>query len=137
TPNGGGPNGPMSEDCLPLNVFAPKGVKAPPVMVWIHDRSHRSGAGWIYEGHNFARDGVVVETITYRQGPFGYFAPPALTKDAGAAPTGNFGLMDQIAALKWVQKNIAAFGGDPKNVTVFGESSGGMSTLAILAKPAA
>jgi len=137
TPNSGGANGPMSEDCLQLNVFAPKGAKAAPVMVWLHGGSHRTGAGWIYDGQNFARDGVVVVTINYRLGPLGYFAHPALTKDAGANPTGNFGLMDQIAALKWVQKNIAAFGGDPKNVTVFGESAGGMSTLAILATPAA
>jgi len=137
TPNGGGANGPMSEDCLQLNVFAPKGAKAAPVMVWIHGGSHRTGAGWIYDGQNFARDGVVVVTINYRLGPLGYFAHPALTRDAGATPTGNFGLMDQIAALKWVQKNIAAFGGDPRNVTVFGESAGGMSTLAILATPSA
>jgi len=137
TPNSGGANGPMSEDCLQLNVFAPKGAKRAPVMVWIHGGSHRTGAGWIYDGQNFARDGVVIVTINYRLGPLGYFAHPALTRDAGAQPTGNFGLMDQIAALKWVRKNIAAFGGDPKNVTVFGESAGGMSTLAILASPAA
>lgn len=137
TPNGGGANGPMSEDCLQLNVFAPKGAKAAPVMVWIHGGSHVTGAGWIYDGQNFARDGVVVVTINYRLGALGYFAHPALTKAAGAQPTGNFGLMDQIAALKWVHKNIAAFGGDPKNVTVFGESAGGMSTLAILAAPSA
>ena len=142
TPNGGGANGPMSEDCLQLNVFAPKAAPnrakgRAPVMVWIHGGSHRTGAGWIYDGQNFARDGVVVVTINYRLGPLGYFAHPALTKDAGAAPTGNFGLMDQIAALKWVQKNVAAFGGDPANVTVFGESAGGMSTLAILATPSA
>jgi para-nitrobenzyl esterase len=137
TPNGGGANGPMSEDCLQLNVFAPKGAKAAPVMVWIHGGSHRTGAGWIYDGQNFARDGVVVVSINYRLGPLGYFAHPALTKAAGAAPTGNFGLMDQIAALKWVQKNIAKFGGDPRNVTVFGESAGGMSTLALLATPSA
>jgi len=137
TPNGGGANGPMSEDCLQLNVFAPKAARRAPVMVWIHGGSHRTGAGWIYDGQNFARDGVLVVTINYRLGPLGYFAHPALTKDAGARPTGNFGLMDQVAALKWVQKNIGAFGGDPANVTVFGESAGGMSTLAILATPSA
>jgi para-nitrobenzyl esterase len=137
TPNGGGANGPMSEDCLQLNVFAPKAAKRAPVMVWIHGGSHRTGAGWIYDGQNFARDGVLLVTINYRLGPLGYFAHPALTKDAGAQPTGNFGLMDQVAALKWVQQNIAAFGGDPKNVTVFGESAGGMSTLALLATPSA
>jgi len=138
TPNSGGANGPTSEDCLQLNVFAPKAAKKAPVMVWIHGGSHRTGAGWVYDGQNFARDGVVVVTINYRLGPLGYFAHPALTKAAKPGePVGNYGLMDQIAALKWVQRNIAAFGGDPKNVTVFGESAGGMSTLALLATPAA
>jgi para-nitrobenzyl esterase len=142
TPNGGGANGPISEDCLQLNVFAPKdapkGAKAAaPVMVYLHGGSHRTGAGWIYDGQNFARDGVVVVTINYRLGALGYFAHPALTKAAGSEPTGNFGLMDQVAALKWVQRNIAAFGGDPKNVTVFGESAGGESVLALLATPSA
>jgi len=136
-PNGGGANGAQSEDCLQLNVFAPKAAKGAPVMVWIHGGGHRTGAGWVYDGQNFARDGVVVVTINYRLGALGYFAHPALTKDAGAEPTGDFGLMDQIAALKWVQRNIAAFGGDPKNVTVFGESAGGMSVLALLATPSA
>ena len=78
-------------------------------------------------------DGVLVVTINYRLGALGYFAHPALTKAAGADPVGNYGLMDQVAALKWVQRNTAAFGGDPRNVTVFGESAGGMSTLALLA----
>lgn len=137
-PNSGGANGPTSEDCLQLNVFAPKTAKKAPVMVWIHGGSHRTGAGWVYDGQNFARDGVVVVTINYRLGALGYFAHPALTRAAKPGePVGNYGLMDQIAALKWVQRNIAAFGGDPKNVTVFGESAGGMSTLALLATPAA
>jgi para-nitrobenzyl esterase len=137
-PNSGGANGPTSEDCLQLNVFAPKGARGAPVMVWIHGGGHRTGAGWIYGGQNFARDGVVVVTINYRLGALGYFAHPAI--DAAAKPgdpVGNYGLMDQIAALKWVRRNIAAFGGDPRNVTVFGESAGGMSTLALLATPAA
>lgn len=137
SPNSGGANGPISEDCLQLNIFAPKAAKKAPVMVWIHGGSHRTGAGWVYDGQNFARDGVVLVSINYRLGALGYFAHPALTQAAGGAPTGNFGLMDQIAALKWVQRNIAAFGGDPGNVTVFGESAGGMSTLALLATPAA
>jgi len=132
TPNEGSANGPTSEDCLQLNVFAPKGAKKAPVMVWIHGGSHKTGAGWIYDGQNFARDGVILVAINYRLGPLGYFAHPALTKAAGKEPVGNYGLMDQIAALEWVQRNIAAFGGDPKNVTVFGESAGGASTLAIL-----
>src|SRR6185437_6797506 len=138
TPNSGGANGPTSEDCLQLNVFAPKGAKGAPVMVWIHGGGHRTGAGWIYGGQNFARDGVVVVTINYRLGALGYFAHPAIDASARPGdPVGNYGLMDQIAALKWVQRNIAAFGGDPNNVTVFGESAGGMSTLALLATPAA
>jgi para-nitrobenzyl esterase len=138
TPNSGGANGPTSEDCLQLNVFAPPHAKGAPVMVWIHGGGHRTGAGWIYGGQNFARDGVVVVSINYRLGALGYFAHPALTKAAKPGePVGNYGLMDQIAALKWVRTNIAAFGGDPKNVTVFGESAGGMSTLALLATPSA
>lgn len=138
TPNRyGAANGAVSEDCLQLNVYAPKQAKGAPVMVWIHGGGHREGAGWVYDGQNFARDGVILVTINYRLGALGYFAHPALTKAAGSEPTGNFGLMDQIAALKWVQRNIAAFGGDPKNVTVFGESAGGFSTLALLATPAA
>ncbi len=134
SPNGGGANGPTSEDCLQLNVFAPTKAKGAPVMVWIHGGSHLVGAGWVYDGTNFARDGVILVSINYRLGPLGYFAHPALDK-AVNGPVGNYGLMDQIAALKWVQRNIAAFGGDPKNVTVFGESAGGMSTLALLATP--
>ncbi|MBS0361105.1 MAG: carboxylesterase family protein [Proteobacteria bacterium] len=143
TPNGGGANGPTSEDCLQLNVFAPphapKTAKGgAPVMVWIHGGAHRYGAGWIYGGENFARDGVVVVAINYRLGALGYFAHPAIDQAAKPGdPVGNYGLMDQIAALKWVQRNIAAFGGDPKNVTVFGESAGGESTLALLATPSA
>ena len=138
SPNSGGANGPVSEDCLQLNVYAPIEAKAAPVMVWIHGGSHRTGAGWVYDGTQFARDGVILVSINYRLGPLGYFAHPALT--AAAKPgeaLGNYGLMDQIAALKWVQRNIKAFGGDPKNVTVFGESAGAMSTLAILATPSA
>jgi len=138
TPNSGGANGPVSEDCLQLNVYAPPKAKGAPVMVWIHGGSNRTGAGWIYGGENFARDGVVVVTINYRLGALGYFAHPALTKAAKAnEPVGNYGQMDQIAALKWVQRNIAAFGGDPKNVTIFGESAGGMDILALLATPSA
>jgi para-nitrobenzyl esterase len=136
-PNGGGANGPVSEDCLQLNIFTPKAARGAPVMVWVHGGSHRTGAGWVYDGQNFARDGVVVVSINYRLGALGYFAHPALTRAAGGQPTGNFGLMDQVAALRWVQKNIAAFGGDPRNVTVFGESAGGMSILSLLATPSA
>jgi para-nitrobenzyl esterase len=128
----------QSEDCLSLNVWAPHGAKNAPVMVWIHGGAHRLGTGSspIYDGANFARDGVVFVTINYRLGLLGYFAHPALTKAAAPeAPLGNYGQMDQIAALKWVQRNIAAFGGDPRNVTVFGESAGGASILWLMATP--
>ncbi|MBV9541141.1 MAG: carboxylesterase/lipase family protein, partial [Alphaproteobacteria bacterium] len=131
---------PQSEDCLYLNVYAPHGAHNAPVMVWIHGGAHRFGSssGPIYDGSNFARDGVVLVSINYRLGLLGYFAHPALTKEAAAnAPLGNYGQMDQIAALQWVKRNIAAFGGDPNNVTVFGESAGGSSILYLLATPSA
>jgi para-nitrobenzyl esterase len=135
-PNLGSANGATSEDCLQLNVYAPPQARKAPVMVWLHGGAHRYGAGWIYDGANFARDGVVLVTINYRLGPLGYFAHPALTRAATPdAPLGNYGLMDQIAALEWVRRNIAAFGGDPDNVTLFGESAGAMSTLQILSIP--
>jgi para-nitrobenzyl esterase len=137
-PNLGAANGDTSEDCLQLNVFAPKGAAQAPVIVWLHGGAHVMGAGWIYNGEAFARDGVVFVAINYRLGALGYFAHPALTREAGRTePLGDYGQMDQIAALKWVKRNIAAFGGDPDNVTVAGESAGGQSTLALLATPAA
>jgi para-nitrobenzyl esterase len=130
----------QSEDCLFLNVFAPHDARNAPVMVWIHGGAHRFGAssGPIYDGSAFARDGVILVSINYRLGLLGYFAHPALTRAAAAdAPLGDYGQMDQIAALKWVQRNIGAFGGDPHNVTVFGESAGGSSILYLLATPSA
>jgi len=130
----------QSEDCLYLNVFAPHGARHAPVMVWIHGGAHRfgSGSGPLYDGSNFAKDGVILVSINYRLGLLGYFAHPALTKAAAPdAPLGNYGQMDQIAALEWVKRNIAAFGGDPGNVTVFGESAGGSSILYLLAAPSA
>jgi para-nitrobenzyl esterase len=135
-----GGNQAQSEDCLFLNVFAPHGAKHAPVMVWIHGGAHRfgSGSGPLYDGTNFAKDGVILVSINYRLGLLGYFAHPALTKAAAPdAPLGNYGQMDQIAALQWVKHNIAAFGGDPANVTVFGESAGGSSILYLLAAPSA
>ncbi len=130
----------QSEDCLSLNVWTPHGAKNAPVMVWVHGGAHRfgSGASPVYDGGKFARDGIVLVTINYRLGLLGYFAHPALTRAANAnEPLGNYGEMDQLAALKWVQRNIAAFGGDPHNVTVFGESAGGASILYLLATPSA
>jgi para-nitrobenzyl esterase len=141
SPNLGAANGPTSEDCLQLNVFAPRPEtrKGPvPVMVWIHGGGNSTGAAWVYDGQAFARDGVVLVSVNYRVGPLGFFAHPALTREAAPdAPLGAYGVMDQIAALEWVKRNIAGFGGDPGNVTVFGESAGGSNTLALLTTPRA
>lgn len=131
--------GPASEDCLTLNVWAPVGARGAPVMVWLHGGGNQQGAGSIpyYDGASFARDGVVLITINYRLGPLGFFAHPALTKASGGAPVGDYGLMDQIAALQWVRRNAASFGGDPSRVTVFGESAGGGDILMLMSTPAA
>jgi para-nitrobenzyl esterase len=140
--DGGGVGAPPSqnEDCLTLNVYAPAGAKNLPVMVWIHGGAFRLGYSGapLYDGSEFARQGVVLVTVNYRLGLLGFFAHPAVTAAAKPGePLGNYGLMDQVAALKWVQDNIAAFGGDPKNVTAFGESAGGSSMIYLLANPAA
>jgi para-nitrobenzyl esterase len=115
----------LSEDCLTLNVWAPQGAKKAPVMVWIHGGGNDSGsaADIYYDGTGFARDGVVLVSLNYRLGSFG-FEP-----HGGEA---NFGLWDQVAALGWIRDNIASFGGDPANVTLFGESAGGEDTLALM-----
>ncbi|MBB3357803.1 MULTISPECIES: carboxylesterase/lipase family protein [unclassified Novosphingobium] len=128
-----------AEDCLYLNVWKPAGAAANarlPVMVWVHGGGFVNGgtSPAVYSGAAFARDGVVLVSLNYRLGRFGFFAHPAL-KDEGLG--GNFGFLDQIAALKWVQANVAAFGGDPANVTVFGESAGGMSMHMMLQSPLA
>ncbi|MBI1196963.1 MAG: carboxylesterase family protein [Phenylobacterium sp.] len=141
TPGGGRPNlggvtGGTDEDCLQVTVFAPRRARKAPVMVWIHGGSHRTGAGWVTSGGAFARDGVILVGVNYRLGPLGTFVHPALLAEAKPGePVGNYGLMDQIAALKWVRRNIAAFGGDPDNVTLFGESAGGMSVQFLMAQP--
>ncbi len=131
----------VSEDCLTLNVWTPTKMDKPaPVMVWLHGGGHTAGSGSLafYDGSSFARDGVILVSINYRLGLMGYFAHPALTREAGkGAELGGYGTTDQIQALRWVQKNIAAFGGDPANVTVFGESAGAQSTLTLLATPSA
>ena len=132
---------PASEDCLTLNVFAPVGATTPaklPVMVWIHGGGLVNGSGTaeLYDGSALARQGVVVVTINYRLGRFGYFAHSALTAEAKGGLVANYGLMDQIAALEWVKRNVAAFGGDARNVTIFGESAGGVSVNRLMMIPA-
>jgi para-nitrobenzyl esterase len=131
--------GPTSEDCLYLNVWSPAKSSSDrlPVMVWIHGGSFVTGAGSmpVYDGQNLAKRDVVVVTINYRLGPLGFLALPALSRESTQGSSGNYGLLDQLAALQWVQRNIAAFGGDPKRVTVFGESAGAISILDLLVSP--
>lgn len=131
---GGAPE-PTSENCLTLNVWSPIGASGAPVMVWLHGGSNRMGAGSLpfYDGGAFARDGVVLVSINYRLGHLGFFAHPALTAQAPKdEPLGAYALLDQIAALEWVRDSIADFGGDPGNVTLFGESAGGLDILALM-----
>src|SRR6478672_2809038 len=129
----------VSEDCLTLNVWVPAKAKKAPVMVWIHGGGFAAGGGDEprHNGEAFAKKGVVLVTINYRLGVFGFFAHPDLTKESPSHASGNYGLLDQIAALKWVKANIAAFGGDPSNVTIFGESAGSFSVSALVATPLA
>lgn len=137
---GGGDPGAFSEDCLYLNVWTPADTSRPlPVMVWVHGGGYTIGAGGLppYDGAALARRGVILVTLNYRLGHLGFFAHPALEGEDPDGPTCNFGLLDQIAALKWVQQNIAAFGGDRDNVTLFGESAGGRSVLSLMASPLA
>ena len=134
--------GRMDEDCLYLNVWTPaKTVEDKlPVMLWIHGGGFIIGSGSLktYHGHNLAkRGGVVVVTINYRLGKFGFLAHPELTKESPNKASGNYGLMDQVSALKWVKENIRKFGGDPDCVTIFGESAGAVSVCALMASPLA
>ncbi|MCW8195291.1 carboxylesterase family protein [Proteobacteria bacterium 005FR1] len=136
---------PTSEDCLYLNVWTPanlddgKSAEKLPVMVWIHGGALTRGGGSVdvYDGSNLTRKGVVVVTINYRLGPLGYFSHPELTAESPHKASGNQGTTDQIQALKWVQENIAAFGGDPDQVTIFGESAGSWSVNHLVASPLA
>jgi para-nitrobenzyl esterase len=131
----------VSEDCLTLNIWTPakSARERLPVMVWIHGGGFQAGAGGEnrHDGQAFARKGVVLVTINYRLGIFGFFAHPALTRESGHNASGNYGMLDQVAALRWVQGNIAAFGGDPRNVTIFGESAGSFAVSALMASPLA
>jgi len=131
--------GPVSEDCLYLNVWAPAAPAGAslPVLVWIHGGAFMAGSGSvpIYEGAALARKGVVVVTVNYRLGALGFLAHPELTREAGGS--GNYGLLDQVAALRWVRDNIAAFGGDPARVTIAGQSAGAMSVVNLMESPLA
>lgn len=126
-----------SEDCLYLNIWAPKNAAKAPVVVWIYGGGFNIGSASManYSGEPLARDGVVRVNLAYRVGALGFLAHPDLTAEAGAS--GNYGLMDQIAALQWVRRNIARFGGDPANVTIVGQSAGAMSVSLLQASPLA
>jgi para-nitrobenzyl esterase len=130
---------PHSEDCLQLNIWTPKWPQASPVpvMVWVHGGGNTAGSGMeaLFNGEVLARHGVVVVNVNYRLGIFGFFAHPGLTKESPHHAAGNYGLADQIMALHWVKDNIAKFGGNPANVTIFGESAGASDVNALIASP--
>jgi para-nitrobenzyl esterase len=131
----------VSEDCLYLNIWTPakSGQEHLPVIVWIYGGGYINGSASmpLYWGDRLAHKGVIVVTIAYRLGPLGFLAYPELTRESPHHSSGNYGLMDQIAALEWIQRNIAAFGGDPKNVTIAGQSSGAISVSILMASPQA
>jgi para-nitrobenzyl esterase len=129
----------MDEDCLYLNVWKPARAGNAPVMVWIHGGALNTGnpASAIYNAERLAARGVVVVSVNYRLGILGFLAHPQLSAESPQHVSGNYGLLDQIAALHWVKDNITAFGGDPANVTIFGESAGALSVMDLLASPLA
>ena len=148
TPNGFGPwtheyvvTNAVSEDCLYLNVWTPakRAGEKLPVMVWIHGGGFTGGSASvpIYDGSKLAEQGVVVIAINYRLGLYGFMAHPELTAESPAHASGNYGLLDQIAALRWIRDNVAAFGGDPARVTIAGQSAGAMSVHHLIASPLA
>lgn len=130
---------PQSEDCLYLNIWAPEKAEKLPVIVWIHGGGYFGGTGAqpLYDGTRLTKKGVIVVTINYRLGVFGFLATPELTAESPDHASGNQGILDQIAALAWVKANIAAFGGDPDRVTIMGESAGANSVAVLIASPAA
>jgi len=132
---------PMSEDCLFLNLTTSNMVPAKnlPVMVWFHGGSHQTGTASspTYQSTKLPQQGIVLVTANYRLGPFGYLAHPALSANDPNGVSSNYGILDQIAALRWIQDNIAAFGGDPNNVTIFGESAGAQAVSELMASPLA
>jgi para-nitrobenzyl esterase len=127
----------MNEDCLTLNIWTPANARRAPVFVWIHGGALSSGVGSqpMYDGARLAEQGVIVVTINYRLGVLGYLAHPALSAEAPQNVSGNYGLLDQIEALRWVKRNIAAFGGDASRVTIAGESAGALSVMYLMAAP--
>jgi para-nitrobenzyl esterase len=129
----------MSEDCLTLNVWTPADARNAPVFVWIHGGALTGGSGRqaMYDGAAMARRGVIVVSINYRLGVLGYLAHPGLSAESREGVSGNYGLLDQIAALRWINRNIAAFGGNPANVTIAGESAGALSVMYLMAAPQA
>jgi len=135
------PHGTVSEDCLYLNVWtaASSPNEKRPVLVYIHGGAFTDGSGSVavYDGENLAKKGVVMVSINYRVGPLGFFTHPALTQESGHSSSGNYGLLDQVAALDWVKKNIAAFGGDPNRVAIGGQSAGANSVHYLTASPLA
>ena len=128
-----------SEDCLYLDVWAPPAAHKAPVVVWIYGGGFTIGSASManYSGEPLARDGVVRVNLAYRVGALGFLAHPELTRESGYGGSGDYGLMDQIAALKWVKRNIQRFGGDPNNVTIVGQSAGSMSVALLQMSPAA
>ena len=128
-----------SEDCLYLSVRAPAKAEGLPVMVWIHGGNHTDGSANepMYQSDALPERGCVLVSIQYRLGMFGFLAHPELSAESPGDVSGNYGLLDQIAALEWIRDNIAGFGGDPGNVTIFGESAGGMAVLNLMTAPAA
>ena len=129
----------MSEDCLYLNIYTPAKDKDDrlPVMIYIHGGGCQQWYGSDYEycGDNLCKHGVILVSLNYRLNIFGYFCHPELAKESGHDASGNYGLMDQIMAVRWIKENIAAFGGDPGNITLFGQSAGGRSSLAVVCSP--
>jgi para-nitrobenzyl esterase len=130
---------PMSEDCLTLNIWTLTGARNAPVFFWIHGGALTGGSSRepVYDGARLAGRGILVVSINYRLGVFGYLAHPELSSESPRGVSGNYGLLDQIQALEWVRGNISAFGGDPLNVTIAGESAGALSVMYLMAAPAA
>ena len=130
---------PMSEDCLTLNIWTPAKAHNAPVFFWIYGGALSGGASRdpLYDGSRLAAQGIVVVSINYRLGVLGWLALPELSSESAQGVSGNYGLLDQVEALRWVQHNIGAFGGDPANVTIAGESAGGLSVMYLMASPPA